>query len=454
MAVYVQVECSTKAEMGVYVQVECSTGAEVGVYAQVECSMKAEMAISAQLDGRRDRKSPFQPSSNGRRDQIIAVPELVYDTAMRSPAGRDENGSDPRRQLTPQMAVYDDAGQSWLPYLMFFQPPNLCSEVLNTDRYGFRVTWNKGRALRDLEVDADRQVDLLVGGSTVFGVGATGDQHTLPSILNETHDANDESVWLNFGGRAFFSTQELLLFLTYHGRLPKIRRVVLFSGLNNLVIFHLVSRYARDLGTIFSADAFHRAMDRVSTSELGLPAARRVLQALLHPYFGDEVDYASVSVRELAGLLFGATTPNPTPEAGGQPRDPADLLYTWERDLTNWRLLCKALDIELCYVLQPFADWIDKSLAPQEEQLFAELDRLDPDWRRVREIDLGRDRYAWYAGELRAGCAKQGVDFHDMNELLSRRQLKDRWLFVDRVHLNDDGHRLVAEVLRQEVLGQ
>lgn len=366
--------------------------------------------------------------------------------------------SDPRSQLTPQMAAYDDAGQSWLPYLMFFQPPNLRSKILNTDQFGFRFTRNGGQALRDFEVDADQPVDLLVGGSTVFGVGATGDQHTLPSILNET---NNGGVWLNFGGRAFFSTQELLLFLSYHGRLAQIRRVVLFSGLNNLVIFHLASRYARDLGTIFSADAFHQAMDHHSvgtTAESELSAARRVLKALLHPYFGDEVDYAALSIRELAGLLLGApgkttdaTLPDPVSAA---PRDLADLIFTWERDLANWQLLCKALDIELCYVLQPFADWIDKPLARQEELLFAELDRRDPDWRRIREIDLGREQYVGYASALRAVCEKRGAAFHDMNDLLSQRRLGDRWIFVDRIHLNDEGHRLVAQVLRQDVLNQ
>lgn len=340
---------------------------------------------------------------------------------------------DPRAQLTPQMATYDNIGRSWLPYLMFFQPANLASEVLSTDRYGFRVTWQGERTIRDFEIDEGRSVNLLVGGSTVFGVGASNDRQTLPSILNEPngHEADgdalgDNATWLNFGGRAFFSTQELLLFLTYRGRLPNIQRVVLLSGLNNLVIFHLASRYARDHGSFFSANAFYDAIANLERADQ--PALQRFLQKLVESFSGSEVDES------------------PRPEID-------DLMFTWDRDLANWKVLCDALNIRLSYVLQPYADWIPRKPSREEELLFNELDRLDPDWQRIRDMELGREKYHQYCRELGSCCAKRGIGFYDMNELLAKREVEERWLFVDRVHLTDDGHRLVAEILREEVLG-
>jgi len=36
------------------------------------------------------------------------------------------------------------------------------------------------------------------------------------------------------------------------------------------------------------------------------------------------------------------------------------------RDIDNWNLICKTLDIELHYVLQPFANWVDKELSKEE----------------------------------------------------------------------------------------
>ena len=43
-----------------------------------------------------------------------------------------------RYKLAPQMKVYDSLGYRFLPYIMFTQPPNFRSEVLNTDERGFR----------------------------------------------------------------------------------------------------------------------------------------------------------------------------------------------------------------------------------------------------------------------------------------------------------------------------
>ena len=38
-----------------------------------------------------------------------------------------------RHQLIPQMKVYDNMGFAWLPFIMFTQPPNFRSKVVNTD---------------------------------------------------------------------------------------------------------------------------------------------------------------------------------------------------------------------------------------------------------------------------------------------------------------------------------
>ena len=46
-------------------------------------------------------------------------------------------------------------------------------------------------------------------------------------------DPRDE-FWINFGGRSFNSTQELILFTLHRHLLPPIKEIVLFSGFNDL----------------------------------------------------------------------------------------------------------------------------------------------------------------------------------------------------------------------------
>ncbi|MFM8778940.1 MAG: SGNH/GDSL hydrolase family protein, partial [Acidimicrobiaceae bacterium] len=105
-----------------------------------------------------------------------------------------------RNLIVPQMRDYDELGmrQEWVPHLMYFHPRNAALKSVTTDEFGFRNTTG---------AKPGAPTALLVGGSSVFGIGATSDAMTIPSLLNTATKYN----WLNFGGRAFNSTQEAIL---------------------------------------------------------------------------------------------------------------------------------------------------------------------------------------------------------------------------------------------------
>lgn len=143
-----------------------------------------------------------------------------------------------RMTLTPQMAEYEqkftDAGEvRWLPYLMYFHPTDHCSPVVNTDSSGFRYSESLGTNYSVIDGGKNNgPVRLLAGSSTVFGIGASADSWTLASRL--THNDSRGQRWINFGGRSFNSTQELVLFTLNRHHLPRVDEIVLFSGFNNL----------------------------------------------------------------------------------------------------------------------------------------------------------------------------------------------------------------------------
>ncbi|MCE0446285.1 hypothetical protein LT493_20660 [Streptomyces tricolor] len=147
-----------------------------------------------------------------------------------------------RDELTPQMQEYarfDDRGEArYLPYLMYFHRADYRSSVINTDRAGFRISHGPTgrRRPRPGAVPAG-PVRLISGSSTVLGIGATSDATTLASQLWRKHAPS--APWLNFGGRCYNSTQELLLFTLYRHLLPEIEEIVVFSGLNDLTVGRL-----------------------------------------------------------------------------------------------------------------------------------------------------------------------------------------------------------------------
>src|SRR5438094_968360 len=108
-----------------------------------------------------------------------------------------------RHALTPQMLQYDDfddrAATRYVPYLMYFHRAGYTSEVVNTDRLGFRFTEGGNRRISARGEVPAGPVRVFAGSSTAFGIGATCDAATIPSRLWTKYAPSHP--WLNFGGR-------------------------------------------------------------------------------------------------------------------------------------------------------------------------------------------------------------------------------------------------------------
>lgn len=322
-----------------------------------------------------------------------------------------------RYKITPQMMEYDRIGQVWLPYIMYFHNSCYSSQVVNTDSKGFRVVYKDSEKISDFKGVDRWPVCLFTGGSTAFGVGATSDKKTIPSLLNETTDY----LWLNFSGRAFSSTQEILLFLFNRHLIGNIKKIVIFSGINNLVLYHLSRNYLKDIGTIFSWNEYDQKMNTRPVS-----LRRKILNKFLKSN-SSEKDNSAKSRKE-------------------------DLLDVLSRDISMWKMICNSLDIELYYVLQPFANWVKKKPSSEESTLFAELDEYSRNHWKVLRDKLGYDQYLWFLENIRSICKSKDVPFFDMNKAISDMKLDGKWLFVDRIHLSDEGNRLAAKIIKEEII--
>lgn len=318
-----------------------------------------------------------------------------------------------RYALTPQMLDYDNLSQSWLPYLMYFHSPDYASTSVNTDTYGFRITCKGGEKINTFEKNDTRSVNLLCGGSCAFGVGATADAMTIASFLC----ALTNQAWLNFGGRAFNSTQEFLLFLFYRARIANIKNIVLLSGINNLILYYLSGLPEDHLGSFFFSRIYSQSMQKATLS------FRERLTDLV---------FKKRNIRE--SLIVSA-------DAKGC------VLEILERDIANWKIFSDAQGINLIYALQPFANWTDKRLSREEKALFDELDINPQNHFRVIKNKLDLDLRSWFLASLKEICGTHNVRFLDMNAYLSKYARDEEWIFVDRAHLNDVGNRYIAQAL-------
>jgi hypothetical protein len=326
---------------------------------------------------------------------------------------------------------FDDRGYTrYLPYLMFANKANYTSEVLNTDRYGFRFSHGPdgSRASVDSEV-ARGPVRLFAGSSAAFGIGATSDAATIPSYLWSRYAPS--APWLNFGGRSFNSTQEVTQMLLYRHLLPRVEEIVLFSGLNNLLLSRLPAWQHGDHGAFFYCSEYYELMDELRAR---------------HRRPG----------RRLWGRARAEETAEPE-ETGPQPplaeliARAADLAG---RHLDGWCRLAAATNARVTYVLSPMATWVRDEPSAQEALLFRELDKLAKLGVSLEELygeittpDAGRQ----YAEALRTECEKQDVRFLDLAPELAKVTTTKAWLFVDRGHFTDQGHDAVAELLADQL---
>ncbi|MEU4845315.1 SGNH/GDSL hydrolase family protein [Streptomyces gilvosporeus] len=324
---------------------------------------------------------------------------------------------------------FDDRGQiRWLPYLMYFHPANHTSEVVNTDTIGFRISHGADDHASVGGRKAQGPARLLVGSSTVFGIGASHDAATLSSRLWSTHAPS--RPWLNFGGRSFNSTQELLLFTLYRHLLPEIDEIVIFSGFNDLGLARLPEDRRGDHGAFFNCGDFF--------SRMGAPTSDA------------SADGGRPGRGRRRGLFRGgpeaAGPAAPAPAVPGLDEQIATAAGLTLRHLDTWRVLAEALGARLTYVLQPLATWVREAPAPEEIALFEELDRIShfgTVYGDIAAMESGRR----YAEALRDGCAKRGVRFFDISPVLGEVVTPQDWLFVDRIHFTDEGHDLVAGTL-------
>ena len=97
-------------------------------------------------------------------------------------------------------------------------------------------------------------------------------------------------------------------------------------------------------------------------------------------------------------------------------------------------------------MLQPLATWIDKKLCNEEFRLFEFLDSLNNDWKVLSEyLGLWKDKYF---EDLERICTNLGVPFINLNCEEFR---SSDWLFVDRVHLTDNGYKLAANLINDKI---
>ena len=325
-----------------------------------------------------------------------------------------------RYELVPQMRTYEEMPVVWVPHLMNHYQANFRSAVCNTDEYGFRYTFKNYKELSYADFQkSEGSKGLLCGGSSAFGVGATEDNRTIASYLNR----DPSMTWFNFSGMGQNSTQELMRYVLFA---PRVDQIVLFTGVNNLLIHTLSAFFSEVYGAFFSQTTFE-LLNRVDT------------KSNLRYLIGRAKSRVSESLKQMIPSRNESWASDSFPDFDVRYNQSLKILA---RDLDMWAAMSAKSGFSLSFILQPVLIWMSKTLSPEEEELLDIIEQVG--WRRWGgQLRALADSYSRYREDTRQLCEERGILWSDLNELLPR----EGWLFCDRAHLTDLGQELSADII-------
>ncbi|BBH45545.1 hypothetical protein [Pseudomonas sp. KU43P] len=298
------------------------------------------------------------------------------------------------------------------------------SGTINTDALGLRYSHCAGKRYSAAERGGVARINLLVGGSTAMGIGASSDEHTVASHLSMLTG----EVWLNLAGCGLNASHELLLFLTHQHRLGEIGHVVLLSGLNTLAQEALgevlAGRHDPHYAQAHQAylNSFNEGMPPIDT---GRP----------------------LSWLQRLGQAFVARRPAPLadwPLCAPEKRltRAADSIG---RTLRQWERMLADSHATLTFILQPLLPWCREALPSGELAMLAALERQPTNFDRLLQGTFDSQLHMAFFRRIKSQA--DPVPCYDMNSMLSSSPVFGADLFIDRLHLNDLGNNALAKVI-------
>ncbi|MBP6702048.1 MAG: hypothetical protein KA385_00970 [Vicinamibacteria bacterium] len=346
----------------------------------------------------------------------------------------------PRLKYYPHHADYVTHANEFRPFVTTMGEAGYRSSSLNTDELGFRVQhYSTGEAIEFATLrDRLPECNLMLGGSTAFGVTASADTRTTAGYLGGLG-----LPCLNWGVRGATGQQELMLYLTLRYLLPPQRNIVLLSGMNDVSLATLEGALAHPyFGGVFGGDLYFRQFqDSLAASQYDVIERTRLREIL------DGLWVKSGAFRRIARAFLRRSVAAPAETSRLNPEEQFRVVASHVANtIQTWGLLQTASGARIHYVLQPAIGWCQKRLGPIEAECF-EADRSA-----IASVRAFTDHrlYLRFREHVARACDMSGVRFYDANDWLTA-ELGPVEVFTDSCHFNDAGYELLAGLLRDKI---
>ncbi len=295
------------------------------------------------------------------------------------------------------ISIYDKMAYQLLPNIGFTNATNFCSEICNTDSLGLRFNDKQKNYTSIFEENfINKKPEIIItGGSTAMGMASSSDKKTLSSLLSQSSNFH----FYNLAVRAYNGFQELIITQSLISRFKNLKKIFIVSGINDLYFF-----FDPNFQKIFPGPQVYGSKFYKINKE--------------HLNFFQRVRFYFENTKKI------------------EINHKITLKEVLNRNLKLWSLFAKSQSVEVFYFLQPFYTWNlnNLNILAKEKMNYGSSEIMN-------KID---NSYNYFKDMLSDACRNNDIKFKDLNELSFKKNV-----FVDRVHLNDDGFEEIAEELKK-----
>ena len=314
-----------------------------------------------------------------------------------------------------------------VPFAMNAGAFNYRSENINTDSDGFRFTKYKDGYILPNDIEKFEEVNIIIGNSTLFGVGVSNDDNTIASKLSKI----SKEPWLNISIRGAVSLTEYIHAIRYIYKAKKVKNIIIFSGIVDIYLNLLVDKPTK----------FEK---RIEPERWIYSCPKRIISRFFAKrYKLRQLDIIDKSFMEL--LFYPFNKKNfVKKETLTLNQQIDDCIENIKKIFFLYSALEKQLDTNVIYMLQPFYYWTNKKKSKMEIEIFKLLEEIDKGtfWDRTRK-ELDENIYKEIIKKLKKEAKNFDIKFVDTNSLYNTEET----IFSDSVHFTDTGSEFTAKLI-------
>lgn len=351
-----------------------------------------------------------------------------------------------RFKIAPQLRDYDhQLTNEYLSHIMFTSKPNIKSETVNTDNRGFRFNNNKQKKSIFENLEKKESI-LFLGNCSMFGIGSSTDETTITGNLEKELEYN----FINMSTSGFTGFQEIVTVFSNFDELKKLKlkKIIIISGFNDPFLSNLGE--ANYPGKSYFSNKFIRKMNNsesVVKRFCELLFYYTINLFLIHPV--EKKNLYKVDQKNILKILFSKKNRDQINIKQEFVMQSIDEIIS--RNLKIYKSFEDIFNCKVTFVMQPVLKWCKKP--SDEENNLVEYTKLYLN-KTNRAVDnfVSQKNYELTLTKYKNLSKANNIEFFDLNEELRRKNLNGQSIFIDNLHMNDQGYKLSSDIIKNLIL--